>query len=281
MAHLKGHRQWLDTIVFGGAANFLKKLFVVPANLSHRKYFRSFQMDVVRSIFFEQWIRLVDIFVPMKVGSKNGKALLFQLRGFRLSPTFTQTLNLPAMALQFHIQLAFVSNPPVWRRIVVPEQFSFWRFHLVIQEAFGWWNAHLFQFSPEGWRSEKPIGLKGDWDEVDTQDCKKIKLSQIFKEPGQTYVYIYDFGDNWEHQLRLENVTAEKLAKADVLEGEGRCPPEDCGGWPGYENLKEVLANPNHPEYYEMRDWLQLGPRQKWNPAAFDLKKTKTAVRKV
>ena len=185
------------------------------------------------------------------------------------------------MALQFRIQLVPITNPLVWRRIVVPEQFSFWRFHLVIQEAFGWWNAHLFQFSPEGWRSEKPIGIKGDWDEADTQDCKKIKLSQIFKEPGQTYIYIYDFGDNWEHQLTLENITPEKATKADVLEGEGRCPPEDCGGWPGYENLKEILANPKHPEYYEMRDWLNLGPRQKWNPASFDLKKTKAAVKRV
>ena len=185
------------------------------------------------------------------------------------------------MALQFKIQLTHVNNPLVWRRVIVPEQFTFWRFHLVIQEAFGWWNSHLFQFSPEGWRSENPIGLTGDWDEMNTQDCKKIKLSKIFKEPGQTYTYIYDFGDNWEHSLVLETVTGEKIQKADVLDGEGRCPPEDCGGASGYEDLKKIMGNPKHPEYYEMKDWLNLPPRQKWNPAAFDLKKAKAAVGKV
>jgi hypothetical protein len=77
------------------------------------------------------------------------------------------------MALQFKIELAEVDNPPVWRRVLVPEQFTFWRFHLVIQEAFGWWNSHLFQFSPEGWRSGNPIGLTGEWDEGNKQDCKK------------------------------------------------------------------------------------------------------------
>lgn len=185
------------------------------------------------------------------------------------------------MAFQFKIQLIDVDDPPVWRRVVVPEQFTFWRFHLVIQEAFGWENAHLFQFSPEGWGSEPVIGLKVQGDEVDTQDCKKIKLSQVFKAPGQTYAYIYDFGDDWLHVIWLEAVTAEKLQKADCLDGEGRCPPEDCGGFPGYEELKRVLADPSDPEHEEMKEWLGLSKRQKWNPAAFDLKKTQAAVRKV
>jgi hypothetical protein len=129
-----------------------------------------------------------------------------------------------------------VDDPPVWRRVVVPENFTFYRFHHVIQEAFGWENAHLFQFSPEGWGSEPSIGLKIEDNDSMTQDSKKIKLSQIFKEKGQTYTYIYDFGDDWLPVIWLEELTGEKLQKADVLEGEGRCPPEDCGGFPVTRN---------------------------------------------
>jgi hypothetical protein len=185
------------------------------------------------------------------------------------------------MLFQFKIQLAYIDKPPVWRRVVVPEQFTFWRFHLVIQEALGWENAHLFQFSPEGWGSEPAIGLTGEWDEGNTVDCKKIKLSKIFTAPGQTYTYIYDFGDDWLHLLELEKITDEKSTKASLLDGEGRCPPEDCGGWPGYAQLKEVLADPKHPEHREMKEWLGLSPRQKWDPAAFDLKRAKAAVGKI
>lgn len=185
------------------------------------------------------------------------------------------------MALQFKIQLIDVDDPPVWRRVVVPEQITFRRFHLVIQAAFGWENAHLFQFSPEGWGSQPAIGLKMEDDETNTQDCQKIKLSQVFKEPGQTYTYIYDFGDNWLHMIWLEAVTGEKLPKAVCTEGEGRCPPEDCGGLPGYEELKRVLADPTDPEHEEMKEWLGLSKRQKWDAAAFDLKKTRSAVQKV
>ena len=189
--------------------------------------------------------------------------------------------NQMPMSLQFKIDLLHMTNPPVWRRLVVPEKFTFWRFHLAIQEAFGWWNSHLFQFSPEGWQSENPICLTDEWDEMNTQDCHQITLSEIFKEPGQTYTYIYDFGDNWEHRIVLETITGETSRRADLLDGEGRCPPEDCGGFPGYENLKQILADPTHPEYKEMRVWLDLSPRQKWNPSAFDLKERKAALKRV
>ena len=97
------------------------------------------------------------------------------------------------MAFQFRIQLMDVDDPPVWRRLVVPRKFTFYRFHRVMQEAFGWENAHLFQFSPEGWGSSPRMGLKIEEDDDDMQDCKKIKLAQVFHETGQTYTYIYDF----------------------------------------------------------------------------------------
>lgn len=187
------------------------------------------------------------------------------------------------MAFQFKIELARVDHPPVWRRVVVPETFTFFRFHKVIQEAFGWQNAHLFQFSPKGWGSQPAIGLKSDdlEEDTETRDSKRIKLAQVFTDPGQTYTYIYDFGDDWLHVLRLEAITDEKLPKAGLLEGEGRCPPEDCGGFPGYEELKRVLADPTDPEHAEWKEWAGLGPRQPWDPSAFDLKKAQARVQKV
>lgn len=185
------------------------------------------------------------------------------------------------MAFQFKIQLMDVDAPPVWRRLVVPEKFTFYHFHRVIQKAFGWEDAHLFQFSPEGWSSFPMIGLKIEGEDKEMQDSKKVKLSQVFHETGQTYAYIYDFGDDWLHLILLEKVTEEKLEKADLMEGEGKCPPEDCGGFPGYEHLKEALGDPAHPEHQELKEWLGLGPSQKWDPRAFDLKKAQAAVRRV
>lgn len=185
------------------------------------------------------------------------------------------------MAFQFKIQLMTFDGPAVWRRVVVPEKFTLYRFHLVIQDAFGWENAHLFQFSPKGWGSSPMIGLKIEGEDEDMQDCKKIKLSQVFNKPKQTYTYIYDFGDDWLHKIVLEKVTEETLQNADLLAGKGKCPPEDCGGFPGYENLKEVLADPAHPEHNELKEWIGLDSMEKWDPTNFDLEGSRAAVRRV
>jgi hypothetical protein len=186
------------------------------------------------------------------------------------------------MAFQFKIQLKYVTDPPVWRRLSVPENFTFLRFHKVIQAAFGWDNYHLFQFSEKGWGSEPRYGMpSNDMFDDGTEDSSKVKLSQVFDHPKQKYVYIYDFGDDWHHQITLEKITPDKITKADLLAGEGACPPEDCGGFPGYEALKAILADPEHPEHENMREWLGLEESDEWDAATFDLEHSKALVQRV
>jgi hypothetical protein len=178
------------------------------------------------------------------------------------------------MQFIFKIQLKNVIEPKVWRRVSVPANFSFARFHLVIQAAFGWGNYHLYQFSEKGYGSFPIISPPSEWDDGDTKDAKKIKLSQIFKELKQKYTYIYDFGDDWLHIITLEKILEEPALKAILIKGEGTCPPEDCGGPWGYAKLKEILSNPKDPEYAEWKEWLGLSKNQKWDTEAFDLEET-------
>jgi hypothetical protein len=191
------------------------------------------------------------------------------------------------MLYQFKIQLKDITHPPVWRRVVVPANFSFAKFHKVIQAAFGWWDYHLYQFSPKGWASEPvigvpdPTGFESPFDEMKKLNSAKTKLSGIFTTEKQKYTYIYDFGDNWLHEITLEKITHDTQATASCIAGKGACPPEDCGGWPGYERLKEILADPTDPEYEEMKEWLGLEEEEAWDAAAFDLEEAQAAVRKI
>jgi Plasmid pRiA4b ORF-3-like protein len=187
------------------------------------------------------------------------------------------------MTLQFKIQLQNVIDPPVWRRVLVPQQFSFFRMHGVIQAAFGWENYHLFQFSPKGYGSYPIISMpyEDNFEDEKPLLAKKVKLQDIFITLKQKYVYIYDFGDDWKHLITLEKVTDEKIIRADCIAGKGACPPEDCGGPWGYENLKEILADTKHPEHYEMKEWLGMNRKQKWDAEAFDLEATKKLVAQV
>lgn len=187
------------------------------------------------------------------------------------------------MLLQFKIQIQHISKPPVWRRVLVPGNFSFEKFHLVIQAAFGWHNYHLYLFSPTGYGSFPEIGIPDDsgWSDSETINSKKVKLSDVFTSVGQKFTYIYDFGDDWTHKITLEEIKEGTTRKAGLLAGKGACPPEDCGGPWGYQHVLEVLANPKDEEYESMREWLGLEAEEKWDVGFFDLEDTKKDVKAV
>lgn len=94
-------------------------------------------------------------------------------------------------------------------------------------------------------------------------------------------MYTYDLGDNWEHLITVEKITEEKLLFADCLTGKGNCPPEDCGGQWGYEELKDALAHPKHSEHKEFRKWLGLKKNEVCDFNFFSLKEAQEAVRNV
>lgn len=186
------------------------------------------------------------------------------------------------MTYHFHITLSHVHNPDVWRRVAVPSQFTFLRFHSVIQKAFGWWDDHLFQFGEVGKhpRNSRNIGIPDEEDSYPIEDARKVKLQDVIPRLNKLR-YEYDFGDSWEHIIVLEKTEDAPLKRASLLAGEGVCPPEDCGGPPGYERMKLILSNPDHEEYYDLRAWLGIKKNAQWDAGAFDLKKAAGQVAKI
>jgi hypothetical protein len=185
------------------------------------------------------------------------------------------------MTYYFHITLSHVHNPDVWRAVAVPSRITFLKFHKVIQKAFGWKDYHLFEFSDVSRESADSIriGIPDDDDPHEVTDARKIKLEKVVPLRKKLR-YLYDFGDGWEHVITLERTDATPLDRPTLLGGEGACPPEDCGGPPGYERLKEVLSNPDDEEYEDMRYWLGLKKNAKWDANTFDQMKAAKAVSK-
>jgi hypothetical protein len=165
------------------------------------------------------------------------------------------------------------SKPPIWRRIVVRSDMKLERLHSVIQIAMGWMNCHLHQFSAGsgfaltfyGTPDPSSLGVGPTLDE------KRYTIADLAPKAGRKIGYEYDFGDSWEHQVAVEKVLPPDVAfKHPVcLAGANACPPEDCGGIGGYYNLLDILANPEHREHEEMKEWACGG----MDPAQFDLDK--------
>lgn len=169
---------------------------------------------------------------------------------------------------QFKIKLRGVTKPPVWRRVQVPSQFTFATFHEVIQSAFGWWNEHLYQFGDTPYSEMLSISVPSpdDWD-VPTYDARKFTIGDYFKKGVQKkkLVYVYDFGDDWIHDIELEKVIPEERECASCIAGNGACPEEDCGGPWGYAEMKENGEVYNRSEFdvEEMNDMVHGIKNQK------------------
>lgn len=182
------------------------------------------------------------------------------------------------MVLHFKIQIKGITKPPVWRKVSVPSNFTFLRFHEVIQIAFGWGDYHLFEFKDKEWESNIRIAVPVEdvfFDPdffADTKDSSKVKLSNIFGKKFHKLFYVYDFGDNWVHEITLESISNEKQKTAICLSGKGACPPEDCGSIYGYEEMKQVFATmPESEEADEYREWLGMDKGEIWDTEALDI----------
>ena len=171
---------------------------------------------------------------------------------------------------QLKVQLQGVSKPPIWRQLQVPSDISLYLLHCCIQGAMGWFNSHLHQFIING----EYYTIPHEDDYMEMKDERKEKLQNALKSADTYMDYEYDFGDGWLHRITLEKILPAnpKQILPVLVKGKGACPPEDCGGIWGYENLKEVMKNPAHEEYLHLSNWLGIeGEEEKFDPAAFDL----------
>jgi len=169
-------------------------------------------------------------------------------------------VNKRAVVYHFLIVLA-QTEPLVWRRVQVPETYSFWDLHVAIQDVMGWQDYHLHEFRvvhPKRKRLDL-IGIPDD-EFPDERPCSagwQVRVSEYFDAEEQPALYVYDFGDNWRHILICEGFSSPEARQSypRCTGGAGSCPPEDCGGVDGFAEFLRVIANPRHPEHEEMLQW--------------------------
>jgi hypothetical protein len=166
------------------------------------------------------------------------------------------------------------SDPLVWRRIQVPEDYSFWDLHVAIQDAMGWLDYHLHEFrllAPSG--TLVTVGIPTGEEELDRPVLAgwNTRLAGFFERTGwyaPPAMYAYDFGDDWEHTLVHEGMCGadDSATYPRCLAGARRCPPEDCGGVDGYAEFLKAIADPKHPHHDEMREWSGRFDPDEFNP---------------
>ncbi len=161
-------------------------------------------------------------------------------------------------AFQLRVTLLDV-EPPIWRRIVLPGHWHFGLVHAALQSAMGWENAHLHEFEI----GERRLGERPD---EGMSDERQVRLHEVLTQPGDGLLYLYDFGDSWEHEVVVEEVLPA-TATARCLGGARRCPLEDSGGAWEYAASLEALADPSSEDHEHTVEWFG----EKYDAEAFDV----------
>ena len=172
-----------------------------------------------------------------------------------------------ARVFQFKITL-LETKPPVWRCIQVPETYSFWELHVAIQDAMGWLDSHLHGFDIKDPRDREitNIGLPTE----DILDTVRETLPGWEEKIADYFNIENDFGDSWEHKIKLEKILPreKEIDYPRCIKGKRACPPEDCGGPWGYKDFLKILKDPKHEEHDEMLEWVG----GEFDPEHFDKK---------
>jgi Plasmid pRiA4b ORF-3-like protein. len=174
------------------------------------------------------------------------------------------------MLYELRVQLKDIS-PPVWRLLQVSPYATLHDLHRTLQTAMGWSDSHLYLFhigrtlygerNPEGGR--------------DIRDSSRTRLDEIVHERSPSFLYEYDMGDSWMHELTLRRTLKTGVPERPrCIDGARACPPEDCGGPPGYAGFLQAISDPSHNQHEFMLDWVG----GEFDPEYFDMAAVNSAL---
>lgn len=211
----------------------------------------------------------LDLLVRLMNGTAlNGLSMRADFPGLpwtRELPPQRRKKDGPAPVYQIKVSLRG-AKPPIWRRLEVPADISLADLSRVIQVSFGWHGGHLHVF-------ETPFGEFGATDaDLGHRSDATVTLEQVAGDVKDKVRYTYDFGDDWDHDILVEKVLdpAGRTPGLRCTGGRRASPPEDCGGIGGYEELIDILGDPDNARHQEMLDWLGLDDAGEFDPALFD-----------
>ena len=166
-------------------------------------------------------------------------------------------------------------GPPIWRRLDVPAFVTLAKLHDLLQVALGWTNSHLHVFEVGDERIAVPFELEQLADGSITRSARLVKLGDVIDHGFSRFGYGYDLGDSWHNSIEIEDVRNDPDGSGWVrcLGGARSCPPEDCGGVDGYARLLDLLFDPHHPEFDDVRRWVG-----RFEPDRFDIREVNAAL---
>jgi hypothetical protein len=182
----------------------------------------------------------------------------------------------PSCYYQLRATLKYL-KPEIWRGLLVPDTATLAQLHRCLQIAMGWTNSHLHEFQI----AKTHYGIPDrEWEDANpTLNEKNFALTDVLGKAVKKFDYLYDFGDGWEHEVRVEKIlpTTDQPSYPQCTGGANACPPDDVGGVSGYCDFVAAVLDPKHPEHDEMLEWCGGS----FDPYAFDINQVNAQLKRI
>lgn len=187
-----------------------------------------------------------------------------------------QPKPIPSCYYQLRVSLRYL-KPEIWRRLVVPDIATLAQLHRLLQIVMGWTDSHMHEFRIGKTSYGTP---DSEWADMNpTLNEKRYTLTAVVGDRLKKFDYLYDFGDGWEHEVRIEKrlTGAEMPSRSQCTAGANACPPDDVGGVPGYCDFVAAVLDPKHPEHRELLQWYGAP----FDPYRFDIDAVNAQLKRI
>ncbi|MCX4175154.1 MULTISPECIES: plasmid pRiA4b ORF-3 family protein [Paraburkholderia] len=163
----------------------------------------------------------------------------------------------PEFVYQLRVELLGL-RPAIWRQILVRGSVELSRLHVILLMTMGWDGGHVHEYviGDKNYGEVDPFFRPDVPDDPPVLDEAKATLAVVLGD-RKLFTYIYDFGDNWQHRVKVEKILPPDpdLRSPICLAGRNACPPEDVGGGPGYIEFLEAITDPSHEDHEQLLEW--------------------------
>lgn len=181
-----------------------------------------------------------------------------------IAPLFCNTEDKPAAYI---IDIDLIDAPmSIHRKLAIPSNMNLGYVQEVLMLAMGWQGYHLKEihygniiYTTRYAGGQNPEPIEG----YPQKDSFKYTIGDILKEEGDSFLFIYDLGDDWKHRVvltRIQPYSTHQIETEDywvqILSGEASCPPEDAGGVNGYKEILRIINTPTDEEYKDTLTWM-------------------------
>ncbi|MBX2840404.1 MAG: plasmid pRiA4b ORF-3 family protein [Flammeovirgaceae bacterium] len=236
----KSDRKYVDSIKINSFGKFLIPKLVDERPLSYWNYYSRENESYLYDPFFLFQMEKEDIdedIIDKQLEKVENEPFLEVFKKELGEDVLGKELNMETETRAGIYIFKVKMNNQIWRVIRIPGSCFLDELHRAILDAYDFENDHLYVFYPEG-KLFSGIGYHDERGSGATPLACETKIEELGLVERQTMKYLFDFGDHWEFDVVLEEVSGDDsvLDGPELIKSKGDAPDQ----YPDYDEDEDL-----------------------------------------